>query len=199
MFALIDEITRPVFSELDIDNQETISHSKRVLRACYKFATEDLGLEDGEQDMIDLLCGAKLHDVGKLFIDLSILNKPTPLTNAERITLSTHPGKGAELAVKHGMNRTVIETILYHHERWDGCGYPNRLAGHDIPLHARLVALVDTYDTIVSKRIYDPPRAVSVAVSEIEKNAGTQFDPQLARYFLEYLYRQHERVLKRAA
>ena len=196
MIRIHDERAVAILSQLDVDNQETFTHSKRVLGGCFRFARV-LGLSRAETD--DLCYGALLHDVGKCFIDLGVLRKPGALSEEDRWLLSTHPGKGAELAARHGFGKAVTDTILSHHERWDGGGYPRRLAGDAIPFSARVVSLVDAYDTIISKRAYDPPRAVAVAVSEIEKNAGAQFDPALAELYLSKLRRKHYKQLSKGA
>lgn len=187
---------RSMLDQLADHSQESITHSKRVAGVCRRFGAY-IGLRSAE--VAELVIGAQLHDIGKCFVSTNILHKPAGLTSEERRSMSAHPGMGAEHAMRAAVGKFVLDVILNHHERWDGRGYPNGLEGDAIPWQARVVALADTYDTIISKRVYDPPRSVREAVSEIEKNAGTQFDPELAGEMLRFLWRQHARVLARAA
>lgn len=177
------------------NSPESKSHSKRTKNICRRFAQL---LTLTAEETADLLDAALLHDIGKLYIDSEVLRKKARLSDEERLILAEHPLMGARLAEHEGFRPAVVEAVLHHHERWDGQGYPARLQKSDIPLLARIIFLADTFDTIVSNRPYDPPRSVLVAMQEIERCAGEQFDPEMSELFLRYLARQHERVLARA-
>jgi HD-GYP domain-containing protein (c-di-GMP phosphodiesterase class II) len=137
-------------------------------------------------DRIDALrLGARLHDVGKLGISLRVLTKPGPLDELELRVVQTHPLVGARLVVAAGQVRTALPYVLYHHERWDGGGYPTGRSGEEIPLEARVLALADAYDAMTSTRPYRRAVSGEQALEEIERCAGTQFDPAIAELFVE--------------
>lgn len=190
----LDAVSLSLVGGLSVHSPENKSHSLRVRNTCRRFS-ELLSLTGDERR--ELIYAATLHDIGKLYVDASILHKEGRLNTEEATVMAAHPRQGAELAQRSGFSRAVVEAIYHHHERWDGAGYPSQLVGTSIPLYARIIFLTDAFDTIVSRRKYDPPRAVSVAVAEIERCAGTQFDPELAEIFLRYLHDQHKRVLAR--
>lgn len=134
---------------------------------------------------------APLHDIGKVGIPDEILHKPAKLTDEERVIMSKHPQMGYDVLTNatrvlgnHPLVKIAAEIILNHHERWDGLGYPNGAKGNDIPVAARLMAVADVYDALVSRRPYKEPFSHEVAVSEIEKGRGTQFDPTVVDAFM---------------
>ena len=132
--------------------------------------------------------GAHLHDVGKYMIAESILLKPGPLDEEERGAVSRHPVYGAQiLAGLPGVTDAVIQIVLYHHERWDGAGYPEGLAGRRIPLAARLVCVADVYTSLRARRAYKPPLARREAADVMEGMAGRELDPYLTRDFLRFI------------
>ncbi len=135
-----------------------------------------LGLD---QELIELtrLAGS-LHDLGKLAIPEEILRKPGPLTDPERLVLERHPQIGFRMLDSLGIE-PVADWILHHHERWDGNGYPDRLPGPQIPLGARIIFVVDAYDAMTSDRVYRGSLSPYEALEELERCAGTQFDPDV--------------------
>jgi HD-GYP domain-containing protein (c-di-GMP phosphodiesterase class II) len=124
-----------------------------------------------------------LHDVGKVHIDPAILAKPGPLDELERDHMRRHPELGYAM-INERFDRRVSEAILYHHERYDGGGYPFGLAGVEIPLLSRVVLVADAFDAITNHRSYQPALSVEYAIQEITTNAGTQFDPGVVEAFL---------------
>jgi HD-GYP domain-containing protein (c-di-GMP phosphodiesterase class II) len=125
--------------------------------------------------------GCTLHDIGKIGVPDAILNKPFPLTEAERKTMEIHPQLGARILEGIDFLSAAIPYILYHHERFDGAGYPGKLSGEDIPVEGRLLAVVDTFDAIVSDRPYRRSATPDAAVEELQRYAGTQFDPAIVQ------------------
>lgn len=137
--------------------------------------------------------GAHLHDFGKYLIAESVLLKPGPLNEAERAEVSFHPIYGAlVLWGLPGVTEAVKWAVLYHHEHWDGAGYPEGLTGSRIPLVARLVSVVDVYTSLRARRVYKPPLARREAAAAMELMAGRELDPCLTEDFLRFI-EAHER------
>jgi HD-GYP domain-containing protein (c-di-GMP phosphodiesterase class II) len=131
-----------------------------------------------------LRLGALLHDVGKLNVDDALLQKAGPLDEREFGEIKRHPLAGARLIRGFEALRPALPYILFHHERWDGQGYPTGRSREQIPHGARIVAVVDAFDAMISERPYRPPLSVRGALAEIQRGAGTQFDPDVVRAFL---------------
>jgi len=142
-----------------------------------------LNMDPSSFDDLELLC--KLHDVGKVGIPDEILLKPGPLYDNEWTIMRTHPEIGARIVDGTPELAHIAESILCHHERWDGKGYPRNLSGSDIPLISRILSVVDAYDAMVSDRPYHKAIQPDQALAEIARNSGTQFDPTVAREFVE--------------
>ena len=113
-----------------------------------------------------------------------MLRKPGPLTEQEFAEIKRHPQAGAKMIRGLEQLRPALPYILFHHERWDGCGYPTGRSREQIPIGARIVAVVDAFDAMISLRPYRPPLLVRNALAEVERNAGSQFDPGVVRAFL---------------
>jgi HD-GYP domain-containing protein (c-di-GMP phosphodiesterase class II) len=131
---------------------------------------------DNEQ-LDELLRAAELHDIGKLAIPDEIVDKPGPLDHAETDYMRQHPIIGERILNAAAALRPVARLVRASHERWDGTGYPDQLAGTDIPLGARIVATCDAFEAMTSERCYQRARAVADALVELRRHAGTQFDP----------------------
>ncbi|HFC09525.1 MAG TPA: HD domain-containing protein [Chloroflexi bacterium] len=160
----------------------TGGHVERVSTYARKLA-EALGWS--AEDLMLLEFGALLHDIGKITIPENILNKPGPLTPEERAIMREHPQRGAEILRHVSHLRPTIPYILYHHERWDGKGYPEGLRGEAIPPEGRLLAIVDAYDAMTTRRPYRThPLGKAEAAAEILRQSGTIFDPQMAKTFV---------------
>ena len=143
-----------------------------------------MGLET-EQVELARLAGS-LHDLGKLAIPEEILRKPGPLNEAERLVLERHPQIGFRMLDSLGVE-PVASWVLHHHERWDGDGYPDRLGGDAIPLGSRILFVADAYDAMTTDRVYRSKLSHDRAISELERCAGTQFDPDVVAALLEEL------------
>ncbi len=144
-----------------------------------------IGLPDLQLSKLQLLC--LLHDIGKIAVPLEILNKPGKLTDDEWAALRAHSEKGYQIAIATDELKPLAEPILYHHERWDGKGYPKGLKGEAIPVLSRIISIVDAYDAMVNDRCYRKAMPPEAAKQEIRDNAGKQFDPVLADAFLALL------------
>ncbi len=129
--------------------------------------------------------GSLLHDIGKIGVPEGILGKSGPLTREEWEIIKTHPLIGGQICAPVKFLRRAIPLIEAHHEKWDGSGYPRGLKGEDIPLTARIFSIVDAFDAMTSDRPYRTPMSFEVAVAEIVRNSGTQFDPEVVRAFAE--------------
>ena len=156
-------------------------HSARVTAVAEALARL-IGWRHPELEVLRL--GGSLHDVGKIAVDARILRKPGQLTAAELTEIRTHPLAGARLIEGVVDLRAARPYVLHHHERWDGTGYPERKAGERIPLEARVLCIADAFDAMTSHRAYRPALTTDGALAEIERCAGTQFDPLLAQTFL---------------
>ena len=152
----------PFLLDLQNRSRETHTHSKRVGALAVRVG---FALNLSETELCEFYLGAALHDVGKLFLDTDVLHKPGKLDPDELAQVCSHPARGDEYLTGFSFAPTVLAAARSHHERWDGTGYPDGLAGPEIPLVARVVAVVDTFDTVVSNRAYDPPRRVETAHS----------------------------------
>ncbi len=176
------EIPRDILIEVMEDVIEDLhGHVHRVSDLAVNLGT---GLDLGEEDLDRLALAGVLHDVGKIHLDPSILGKPGPLTDSEFELMRRHPELGFAMT-RNRLDSKVAEAILYHHERWDGRGYPFGLTAEEIPILSRVVLVSDAFDAMTSTRAYQPALPVDYAVNEIRKNTGTQFDPQVVDVFLE--------------
>lgn len=152
----------------------TFAHSQRV-SAYSESIARAMGLAEDQVDEIEW--AARVHDVGKIGIPDAILHKPGRLTPDEWQVMAFHPVAGAELAARLRAYDAGAELVRHHHERWDGTGYPDRLAGTAIPLGARIIACADTFDAITTDRPYRAGRTVAEALEELQASAGGQLDP----------------------
>jgi response regulator RpfG family c-di-GMP phosphodiesterase len=159
----------------------TRGHSQRVTLYSIAIATE-LGMEGEELE--DLRRASVLHDLGKIGVREAILNKPGKLTEDEFAEIIRHPETAVRILEPIPFFRPLLPGILHHHERFDGKGYPSRLAGSDIPLASRIMAIADTFDAMTSTRAYRKALPVADAIAEVRRCSGTQFDPDIVPAFL---------------
>lgn len=179
----IHEFVEAFTAALDAKNTYTRGHSDRVAELAAAIARE-LGMTKTSQDNIHV--AAHLHDIGKIGIPDHILLKPGRLSPDEFNVIKSHPQVGFEILNKVTLLRPTAEIVRYHHERWDGLGYPAGLKGENIPLGARIIALADAFDAMTSARSYRLPMTQAAAVQEVLRCRGTQFDPDIVDAFVAF-------------
>ncbi len=181
------DVARELLDEVKHKDPFTFYHCCRVGRGSRKLA-KAIGLNEFEQAILEL--SGLFHDIGKVKIPNEILLKPGRLDRAEIEIMKEHPLRSAEM-IQHLVHvpffRFLMPGIKYHHEKFEGMGYPNAMAGEDIPLFGRLIAVVDSYDAMTNARSYRNPLGEEKAIEEIKNFSGRQFDPRLAKAFLDLL------------
>lgn len=174
---------RSLAAAVDARDHYTSGHSERVMQYALTLA-ESMQLEP---DIIDALrIAGLLHDLGKIGIADGLLNKPGSLTKKEREAMQEHPRIGGEILKRAPQLGLIVPGVLYHHEHWDGSGYPDKLSGESIPLIARILAIADAFDAMTSDRPYRKAMSVEDALMEMRTNAGKQFDPMLVKQFIGF-------------
>jgi len=164
------------------ERDQSLGHGARVAALA-----EPVALELGwDRDRIRALrWAAPLHDVGKVTIRPQVLGKAGRLTDEEMAEIRSHPAAGARLVIEMRRFHDALPYVLFHHERWDGGGYPAGLSGRRIPIEARILAIADAFDAMISPRPYRPALTHVHALAEVERGAGTQFDPHVAELFVD--------------
>lgn len=193
---LFEQITQALVSAIDAKDNYTRGHSTRVADYSRKLA-ELAGKSRKECDKI--YYAALLHDVGKIGISGSIINKNGKLTDEEYEMIKQHPVIGYGILSKIVMSPYLAVGARYHHERYDGRGYPDGLKGEETPEIARLIAVADAYDAMTSKRSYRAPMPIQKVREEIVKGTGTQFDPEYANLMLRLIDDENEAVTDETA
>ncbi len=183
--VIISSIRTTMFEKSD----ETEIHAERLAILSKKLGQ---ALDLNEEDLVSLELVSTLHDIGKISIDRNILTKNGDLNEEEWAELRKHPEVGYRIAQTVPELRRISEYILCHHERWDGEGYPQRIAGESIPLLSRIISIVDSYDAMTQDRSYRKAMTKDLAIKEIIHNAGTQFDPFIAKIFVEQVLNESE-------
>ena len=164
------------------ERDHTQGHGARVAALAEPVAAR-LGWD--RERIAGLRRAAPLHDIGKVTVRPEVIGKPGPLTLAEQLEIRRHPTAGAQLVTSLRTARAILPYVLFHHERWDGGGYPAGLHGRSIPIEARVLAVADAFDAMISPRPYRGSLPHEHALAEIGAGAGTQFDPKVAELFLD--------------
>jgi HD-GYP domain-containing protein (c-di-GMP phosphodiesterase class II) len=169
---------------LDLRDKETEDHTRRVTDLTLRLAHR---MYIPASDIIHIRRGSTLHDIGKVAIPDNILFKPAPLTKEEWTIMRRHPLIAAEILKSIAYLAPALPIPLFHHEKWDGSGYPDGLSGEAIPLEARLFAFADVYDALTSDRPYRPAWSQADALEYISKNSGLHFDPKIVPVFIHMM------------
>lgn len=177
---------KTIMSTLHEKNPREAAHSNRVGELC-RLLSEAAGLGSIDSGMMSMI--GYLHDIGKIAIGDEILNKEGRLTEAEFAAIRQHPEIGYRILLSAYGVSDITQGILSHHERWDGQGYPKGLKGEEIPLISRIITIADSYDAMTSERPYKQRMTAAQAAAEIEAYAGRQFDPVLAKIFINEVIR----------
>lgn len=182
--SILTKTIQALIAALEAKDSYTSGHSVRVARYA-RLIGEALKLTDDKLFTLEL--SAQLHDIGKIGMPDNILNKTSSLEEREYQIAREHPQVGSNIVGKIDELREVAAIIRHHHERYDGTGYPDGLAGEAIPLMSRIITLTDAYESIISTRSYSIPKDKGAALAELEKNAGSQFDPKLTVLFSQLM------------
>ncbi len=169
---------------VDAKDHYTQGHSARVAKYSKELARRMRLTKDVQQRIYYI---ALMHDVGKIAISEKILNKPERLTQEEINEMHTHTIKGADMLAGFTALSGITEGALYHHERYDGTGYPMKIAGENIPLYARIIGVADAYDVMSNGRCYRDALSKDVIIKELRDNAGTQFDPKIVKHMIDII------------
>jgi putative nucleotidyltransferase with HDIG domain len=184
------EAARILVEPLESRDPYIEDHLRAVSRLALRIGLR-MSLPSEQLDVLSL--GALLHDVGKIGVPDRILQKPGRLTDEEYQIIKRHPVLGARMLSSVRELAPAVPVVRHHHERFDGKGYPEGLAGEDIPLGARIISVVDAFDSMIRERPYGYGISRETALEEIENNSGTQFDPQVVRALLEVVWELGDR------
>ena len=193
---LFIQVVESLATAIDAKDTYTNGHSVRVAEYSKEIAKR-YGYNEEKQDAVFMM--GLLHDVGKIGIPDSVINKPARLTDEEFALIKTHPSVGARILSNIKKMPRLADGARWHHERYDGKGYPDGLSGEDIPEESRMIAVADAYDAMTSNRSYRRSLSQEVVRGEIEKGKGTQFDPQFADIMIQMIdedteYRMHDSI-----
>ena len=189
-----EDTLRVLATTIEMRDHYTVGHTWRVTNFTIEIAKE---LGWSEDKLQEVQRGGVMHDIGKIAVEDAILRKPDRLTEEEFAQIKIHPEKGAQLLQELELLHPLIPYALYHHERFDGRGYPYGLKGEDIPIEGRALAVADTFDAMTSNRPYRKGLNPEIAIEEIEKNKGSQFDPECADAMIRaYRAGRIERILQ---
>jgi len=186
MEKTIEQVVKSFIVSIEAKDSYTFGHSERVSKYAVELASRLPEYRD-KRKLESLRLTGLLHDIGKINIPEAVLAKPTRLTEEEYELIKTHPVVGGRMVEKISGLGQLKQGVLYHHERWDGRGYPAGLRGSDIPLEARILSIADTFDAITSSRSYRPAVSVAEAIERIKTGSGTQFDPRLVGHLDEVM------------
>ncbi len=183
-------IVKSLLSALKCKDDYTWGHSLRVAYFCVSVGRE-MGLS--EKEIYELEVSALFHDLGKIGVPDSVLLKPTRLTDDEFLEMKLHPSKSFEILQEFPIFTQLAINVKYHHERYDGRGYPEGLRSEDIPLFSRIILIADTFDAMTSTRPYRKGLNFEVAFSELREFAGTQFDPNIVEKFISCMTKEQNK------
>ncbi|MDD5687909.1 MAG: HD domain-containing protein [Elusimicrobia bacterium] len=189
------EVLSAMAEAIEAKDHSTRGHSERMVKYVTHIG-KNLGMS--KQELKDLEMAAILHDIGKIGIDKSVFLKPGKLTPEEYEIIKKHSTIGANIISRVRFLKGAAEYVKHHHERYDGNGYPDKIKGDLIPLGARILAVVDSFDAMMSERPYKKPMTLEESFIELKRNSGTQFDSKIVEEFLKYDFQPDLPELKEA-
>ncbi len=179
---MFTQTVRALASAIDARDPSTKRHSEHVAGIAVEIGQE-MGVSESELEILEW--AGLFHDIGKIGIPDAILLKPGRLDKAERVEMNKHPAKGAEILANAERLRYVVPLVKFHHEWYNGSGYPDRLVGEEIPLLARILAVADSFEAMTAVRPYQTrPKTLDQAIEELRRCSGTQFDPSVVEAFV---------------
>ncbi len=182
--SLFFQVSQVLIATIGVNDDYTKCHSERVAEYSREIAARH-GLSEEEQEIIYIM--ALLHDIGKIGVPAAVINKPGRLMDVEYEIVKQHPVLGAEILKNIKDFPKLAAVVRSHHERFDGKGYPDGLAGEEIPAEARIIAVAESYDAMTGESRYRTPLSKAEARAEIEKSSGSQFDPVFAGIMLQMI------------
>jgi len=183
-------VIKTLLSALKCKDDYTWGHSLRVAYFCVSVGRE-MGFSEAE--IYELEVSALFHDIGKIGVPDSVLLKPSRLTDEEFLEMKLHPSKSFEILKDFPVFNKIASNVKYHHERFDGRGYPEGIKGEDIPLNARIILIADTFDAMTSTRPYRKGLPFEMAFAELKEFGGTQFDPNIVEKFITCMTREQNK------
>jgi len=189
---LLTSVLQALMLSLDAKDAYTRGHSDRVSYLARSIAVE-MKLPPEDVDLVST--AGLLHDLGKIGVPENVLRKPARLTNEEFSMIQLHPDIGRKIVQEIPMMFRAMPSVLHHHERWDGTGYPRGLKGDQIPLFARILSVADAFDAMGSPRCYKDPMAIDKVLIEVERCKGTQFDPEVVEALHRVDLTEYRRLL----
>jgi putative nucleotidyltransferase with HDIG domain len=178
--ALTEGVLKALAATLETKHPETRAHSERVALCAVHLAS---ALNLNAEEVKAIYAAGLLHDIGKVAVDQSVLDKPGKLDEAEMDQIFAHPVESARIVAPVALSRLTVDAIRHHHERYDGKGYPDHLAGEQIPLSARILAVCDAYDAMTSERAYKPALPYQEGYRRLREGSGKQWDPEIVEVF----------------
>ncbi|MEO0122879.1 MAG: HD-GYP domain-containing protein [candidate division WOR-3 bacterium] len=187
-----NEFVQLIAKTIDAKDKYTAGHSMRVAEYAVRIA-KIFNLDERQIEILRKAC--LLHDIGKIGIPDGVLNKKSPLTTKDRSYIYKHPKLGKEILGQMSDFQEILDIIYFHHERYDGSGYPNGLKNDEIPLLARILAVADAYDAMLSERPYRPAMSKFEAIKELLNSRGKQFDPEIVEKFVDIIAQNSDKTL----
>lgn len=194
--TMLLQTVKALTNAISAKEEQTAEHSSRMA-AMAKIIGIEMGLSPADVSLLEL--AAYLHDVGKIGISEAILRKNSELSEPEWTEIKTHPDIGSRILREVEGLEDLAVVIKHHHERFDGKGYPDRLKGEQIPIHSRILAVVDSFDAMTSDRPYRRRLTDNDALAQIRKESGRQFDPQIVEVFIRCYFKEKQQEFREAA